>query len=80
MLTLDIKTTTHSSAAALVRTHFNNGQVAFRYFVNCLSDEASIYRLNKKNEADIFRQEAAAASSDTAADYQIRLLSVLAAF
>ena len=64
LLTLDTKTIAHPSAAELVRTHFEKGQVAFRDFLNGFSDEASFYRPIKKNRTDFFYQEAAVASSD----------------
>ena len=64
LLTLDTKTIAHPSAAELVRTHFEKGQLAFRDFFNSLGDEGSFYRPIKKNKVDFFRQEAAVASSD----------------
>ena len=60
LLTLDTKT----SAAELVRTHFEKGRVAFIDFFNGLSDEGMFYKPMKKNKTDFFRQEATAASSD----------------
>ncbi|KAL0198142.1 hypothetical protein M9458_006682, partial [Cirrhinus mrigala] len=64
LLTLDTKNIAHPSAAELVRTHLEKGQVAFRDFFNGLGDETSFYRPIKKNKVDFFRQEAASACSD----------------
>ena len=51
LLTLDTKTIAHPSAAELVRTHFEKGQVAFRDVFNGLGDEASFYRPMKKKQS-----------------------------
>ena len=64
LVTLDTKTIAHPSAAELVTTHFEKGQVAFRDFFNGLGDETSFYKSIKKNKVDFFHQEAATASSD----------------
>ena len=57
LLTLDAKNIAHPSAAELVRTHFEKGQVAFRDFFNGLGNEDSFYRPIKKNKVDFFRQD-----------------------
>ena len=41
LLTLDTKLIAHPSAAKLVTTHFEKGEVAFKDFFNGLDDEAS---------------------------------------
>ncbi|XP_034030967.1 uncharacterized protein LOC117514556 [Thalassophryne amazonica] len=65
LLTLDTKLIAHASAAVLVATHFEKGQVAFRDFFNGMDDETSFfYKSIKKNKVDFFHQEAATSSSD----------------